>query len=65
MMSRRPGNPSRRFGDGKSKSSPVLSIGLIVVGALFIVGYVYRGSGGLGSRLDSVSRVEGTFVFSC
>ncbi|WJX16018.1 putative pectin methylesterase cgr2 [Trifolium repens] len=64
MMSRRPGNPSRRFGDGKSKSSPVLSIGLIVVGALFIVGYVYRGSGGVGSRLDSVSRVEGDYLCS-
>ncbi|CAK8569801.1 unnamed protein product [Lathyrus sativus] len=64
MMSRRPGSSSRRFGDGKPKSSPLLSIALIVVGALFIVGYFYKGSGG-GSRLDSVSRVEGAGDYLC
>ncbi|CAL5206140.1 unnamed protein product [Lathyrus oleraceus] len=65
MMSRRPGNSSRRFGDGKSKSSPLLSIALIVVGALFIIGYFYKGSGGLVSRIDSVSRVEGAGDYLC
>ncbi|CAL0332734.1 unnamed protein product [Lupinus luteus] len=65
-MSRRPGIPSRRFGEGggglfsssKSKSSPILSIGLLIVGGLFLVAYMYKGSGGFGG-LDSVSRVEG------
>ncbi|XP_019457409.1 PREDICTED: uncharacterized protein At3g49720-like isoform X2 [Lupinus angustifolius] len=64
-MSRRPGNPSRRFGENggglfsssKYKSSPILSIALIV-GALFLIAYMYKGPGGFG-RLDSVSRVEG------
>ncbi|KAJ1377683.1 S-adenosyl-L-methionine-dependent methyltransferase, partial [Sesbania bispinosa] len=71
-MSRRPGNPSRRFGDSggglfstsKSRSSPILSVGLIVVGGLFLVAYLYRGSGGFGGRLDSVSRVEGDYLCS-
>ncbi|KAH1244554.1 putative pectin methylesterase CGR3 [Glycine max] len=66
-MSRRPANPSRRFGDSggglfsssKSKASPVLSVGLIIVGCLFLIAYVYKGSGGFGSHLESVSRVEG------
>lgn len=64
MMSRRPANPSRRFGDTKSRSSPILSIALIVVGGLFIVGYLYRGSGGFGKSLESVSRVEGDYLCS-
>ncbi|XP_073223891.1 probable pectin methylesterase CGR2 [Cicer arietinum] len=64
MMPRRAGNPSRRFGDSKSKTSPVLSIGLIVVGGLFLIGYLYRGSGGHGSRIDSVSKVEGDYLCS-
>ncbi|KAK7321617.1 hypothetical protein VNO77_32435 [Canavalia gladiata] len=71
-MSRRVGNPSRRFGDtggglfssSKSRSSPVLSVGLVVVGGLFLIGYLYRGSGGFGSHLDSVSRVEGDYLCS-
>ncbi|KAI4337093.1 hypothetical protein L6164_015547 [Bauhinia variegata] len=72
-MSRRPVNPSRRFGDSggglfstsKSRSSPILSIGLIVVGGLLLIAYSYRGSGGFGafgSRFDSVSRVEGDYL---
>ncbi|RDX70243.1 hypothetical protein CR513_50537 [Mucuna pruriens] len=73
-MSRRPVNPSRRFGDSggrlfsssKSRSSPVLSVGLIIVGGLFLIGYVYKGSGlvpgGFGSRLESVSRVESDYL---
>ncbi|RZB58291.1 putative pectin methylesterase CGR3 isoform B [Glycine soja] len=69
-MSRRPGNPYRRFGDSggglfsKSRSPPVLSIALVVVGGLFLVGYVYRGSGGIGNRIESVSRVEGDYLCS-
>ncbi|XP_061350470.1 probable pectin methylesterase CGR3 [Gastrolobium bilobum] len=71
-MSRRPVNPSRRFGESggglfsssKSTSSPILSVGLVVVGGLFLIAYLYRGSGGFGSRLDSVSRVEGDYLCS-
>ncbi|XP_027331595.1 probable pectin methylesterase CGR3 [Abrus precatorius] len=71
-MSRRTGNPFRRFGDSggglfstsKSRSSPVLSVALVVVGGLFLIGYLYRGSGGFGSGLDSVSRVEGDYLCS-
>ena len=63
-------NPSRRFGDSggglfsssKSKSSPVVSVGLIIVGCLFLIAYVYKGSGVFGSRLESVSRVEGDYL---
>ncbi|KAL7245435.1 hypothetical protein ACSBR2_000714 [Camellia fascicularis] len=55
-MSRRQLNPSRRIGDGgavpfatalqsKSRSSPVLSIALIITGALLILCYVNSGSG--------------------
>ncbi|KAK9271140.1 hypothetical protein L1049_026729 [Liquidambar formosana] len=61
-MARRPGNPSRRFPDGgsKARSSPFLSIGL-VVGALFLIGYSLNGSGGFGGNKEAVSRVEGDF----
>ncbi|XP_027355231.1 probable pectin methylesterase CGR3 [Abrus precatorius] len=69
-MSRRPVNTSRRFGDNggglfsssKSRSSPVLSVGLIIVGGLFLIAYMYKGSGGFGSHLESVSRVEGDYL---
>lgn len=61
-------NPSRRFVDSggfpfsgslnsKSRSSPLLSIGLVIVGAFLIVGYLYSGSDK--SRAAAVSRVEG------
>ncbi|KAL2488804.1 Uncharacterized protein Fot_42096 [Forsythia ovata] len=54
-MSRRP-NSTRRLADSggipfmgslhsKSRSSPLLSVGLLAVGALLIVGYMYHGSG--------------------
>ncbi|KAL2457858.1 Uncharacterized protein Fot_56032 [Forsythia ovata] len=53
-MSRRP-NSTRRLADSggipfmgslhsKSRSSPLLSVGLLAVGALLIVGYMYHGS---------------------
>ncbi|PIA25271.1 hypothetical protein AQUCO_12000017v1 [Aquilegia coerulea] len=69
-MSRRPVNPGRRFVDSanipfttslhsKSRSSPLLSIGLVVVGALLILGYLYSGSGVFGSGKNVVSKSEG------
>ncbi|XP_026455558.1 probable pectin methylesterase CGR2 [Papaver somniferum] len=69
-MSRRPGNPARRFGESggipfasslhqKSRSSPFLSVGLLVVGALLLIGYSYSGSGGFVADRDAVSKVEG------
>ncbi|KAH6773171.1 transmembrane protein [Perilla frutescens var. hirtella] len=68
-MSRRP-NSSRRFTDSasipfmgalhhKSRQSPLLSIGLVVVGALLIVGYMYHGSGGRSVDIASLNRLEG------
>ncbi|CAL0323717.1 unnamed protein product [Lupinus luteus] len=68
-MSRRLGIPSRRFGEtggglfssSKSKPSPILSIALIIVGGLFLIAYVYNGSGGF-VRLDSVTKVQGDYL---
>ncbi|GFP88677.1 uncharacterized protein at3g49720 [Phtheirospermum japonicum] len=68
-MSRRP-NTSRRFADGggipfvgafhsKARPSPLLSIGLLVVGALLIVGFVYRGSGGRSGDISALNRLDG------
>nr|GMD05176.1 probable pectin methylesterase CGR3 [Ipomoea batatas] len=67
-MSRRP-NTSRRLMDPanipfvgslhpKSRPSSFLSIGLVVVGALLIVGYLYHGSGGR-SKLEDFNRLQG------
>lgn len=69
-MSRRSVNPARRIGDGgsiplmggvqsKSRSSPLLSIGLLVVGALLFIGYSYSGSGGPSSDVRAVNIFEG------
>ncbi|KAG6409074.1 hypothetical protein SASPL_132105 [Salvia splendens] len=68
MASRRP-NASRRFADSgvpfmgalhhKSRPSPLLSIGLVVVGALLVVGYMYHGSGGRSSDIAALNRLEG------
>ncbi|KAF5961496.1 hypothetical protein HYC85_002705 [Camellia sinensis] len=66
-MSRR---PSRRFTDvgnipfmgsfhPKTHSSPLLSIGLVVVGAFLIIWYLYSGSGGSSSAIEAVSNLEG------
>ncbi|XVF64239.1 hypothetical protein PTKIN_Ptkin09bG0152600 [Pterospermum kingtungense] len=69
-MSRRPVNPSRRYGDAgggaslfsysKSRSPPFLPIVLIVLGALLIVAYFHSGSGRSGG-IEDVTRVEGDF----
>ncbi|KAF8377681.1 hypothetical protein HHK36_031065 [Tetracentron sinense] len=69
-MSRRQVNPTRRFADSgsfpfagslhpKSRSSPLLSIGLVLVGAFLLIGYSYSGSGGFGRDKEAVSKVEG------
>ncbi|KAI3707952.1 hypothetical protein L2E82_36904 [Cichorium intybus] len=74
-MSRRPASLSRRLGDGtgipfmgslnpKSRPSPFLSIGLVLVGAFLIIGYVYSGSGGSNTDKAALSRLEGGGV-SC
>ncbi|KAJ0935413.1 hypothetical protein HanRHA438_Chr03g0119301 [Helianthus annuus] len=74
-MSRRPASLSRRLGDGagipfmgslnpKSRASPFLSIGLVLVGAFLIIGYVYSGSGGSNGDKAALSRLEGGGV-SC
>uniref|UniRef100_A0A803RCQ2 Uncharacterized protein n=2 Tax=Cannabis sativa TaxID=3483 RepID=A0A803RCQ2_CANSA len=68
-MSRRPVNPARRIGDGgsipfvgavqsKTRSSPLLSIGLVVLGAILLICYSYSGSGGLSSK-EVMSKFEG------
>ncbi|KAI3958845.1 hypothetical protein MKX01_023521 [Papaver californicum] len=69
-MSRRPVNPARRFADGvstpfggslhhKSRSSSLLPIGLVVLGALLFIGYYYSGSGGVSNDAEVVNKVEG------
>ncbi|KAJ3686751.1 hypothetical protein LUZ61_015915 [Rhynchospora tenuis] len=69
-MSRRPVNSARRLVDGggvpfvaslqsKSRSSPLLTIGLVALGAFLIIGYTYGGSGSFGGSKVAVSRLEG------
>ncbi|KAI3448203.1 hypothetical protein Pfo_004868 [Paulownia fortunei] len=69
MMSRRP-NTARRLADSgsipfvgalhsKSHPSPLLSIGIFVVGALLIVGYLYHGSGGRSGDIGALNRLDG------
>lgn len=68
-MSRRPVNPARRVvGNGgfpfggafpsKARSSPILSLTLVLLGVLLILGYLYSGSG---RKYNVVSRIEGEF----
>ncbi|KAG6503077.1 hypothetical protein ZIOFF_035366 [Zingiber officinale] len=70
MASRRAINPSRRASDSgsiplvgslqqKSRSSPLLSIGLVVVAAFFLIGYALRGSGGFASEKEAISIGQG------
>ncbi|KAF5936992.1 hypothetical protein HYC85_024498 [Camellia sinensis] len=60
IMSRR---PSRRLADGgnisfisslhsKTSSSPLLSLGLVVVGSFLVIGYLYSGSGGVSCTVE-------------
>ncbi|WJX22132.1 putative pectin methylesterase cgr3 [Trifolium repens] len=69
-MSRRPVNPSRRIGDGgsmpfvasiqsKSQNSPLLSIGLVILGAILLIGYCYSNSGGASNDIKDLSKFEG------
>ncbi|KAK9286620.1 hypothetical protein L1049_015020 [Liquidambar formosana] len=69
-MSRRPVNPARRLVDGggisfasslhsKSRSSPLLSIGLVLLGTILLIGYSYSGSGGSSSDIKALSKLEG------
>ncbi|XP_059460295.1 probable pectin methylesterase CGR3 [Corylus avellana] len=69
-MFRRAVNPARRFGDSgggglfansKSRSTPILSVGLIAVGALIFIAYSYGNSGGFGNNTEAISRVEGDY----
>ncbi|KAL5556161.1 hypothetical protein UlMin_038397 [Ulmus minor] len=71
-MNRRPvGSTQRRPGSfpfagalhSKSRSSPLLSIGLVLVGAFLLICYAYSGGSGTfrGDKAAAVSRVEGDF----
>lgn len=70
-MTKRQASSTRRGGSGsfplsgvlnsKSKSSPLLSIALVLLGAVFLIVYACGGSGLLGGRKDVVSRIEGDF----
>ncbi|CAA0809078.1 Uncharacterized protein SHERM_11283 [Striga hermonthica] len=71
MATRRPINPSRRTSgigtstfsspfQSRSRSSPYLSIALIILGALFVLGFLYRGQGPFGNG-KAANRIEGDF----
>ncbi|XP_065873866.1 probable pectin methylesterase CGR2 [Euphorbia lathyris] len=72
-MSRRQVSATRRFVDSgnfpfsgalnsKSRSSPLLSVGLIVLGALLLIAFVYTsGHGIFGGKGHAVNKVEGDF----
>ncbi|KAE8655833.1 Pentatricopeptide repeat (PPR) superfamily protein [Hibiscus syriacus] len=68
-MSRRQVSTTRRFVDSgnfpfagalqsKSRSSPILSIGLVIVGAILLISYIYSGSG----KSRVVSRLQGDYT---
>ncbi|KAF5441915.1 hypothetical protein F2P56_037126 [Juglans regia] len=69
-MSRRQVSSTRRGGsipfvgalNSKSKSSPLLSVGLVLLGAFLLIGYASRGSGLFGRDRESFSKVEGDFT---
>ncbi|KAJ4714668.1 S-adenosyl-L-methionine-dependent methyltransferase [Melia azedarach] len=71
-MSRRPVSSARRLVDSgsfpfsgalqsKSRSNPLLSIGLVLVGAFLLIGYACSGSGIFGGDNGAVSRIQGDF----
>ncbi|KAL2488802.1 Uncharacterized protein Fot_42094 [Forsythia ovata] len=70
-MSRRPNSTCRLSDSGgipfmgslhsKSHSSPLLSVGLLAVGALLIVGYIYHGSGSRNGDIAALSRLDDKF----
>ncbi|CAJ1943057.1 unnamed protein product [Sphenostylis stenocarpa] len=47
--------------NSKSKSSPLLSIFIVLLGAILLVIYAFGGSGLLGGKKDVVNRIEGDF----
>ncbi|XP_072961701.1 probable pectin methylesterase CGR2 [Typha angustifolia] len=68
-MARRAVNPNRRSVDRdstplvaslhqKTRSSPLLSVGLVLLGAFLLIGYSYSGSGGFRDR-EAISKGEG------
>uniref|UniRef100_A0A803MC57 Uncharacterized protein n=1 Tax=Chenopodium quinoa TaxID=63459 RepID=A0A803MC57_CHEQI len=72
-MSRRPVNPTRRLVDSgtislggsvqlKSRSSPLLTIGLVLLGTILFFAYSYSISGWT-RGVDVVSKFEGSFAF--
>ncbi|XP_076935440.1 putative pectin methylesterase CGR3 [Bidens hawaiensis] len=69
-MSRRPASLSRRLGEGagipfmgslnpKSRTSPFLSVVLVLVGAFLMICYIYSGPGGTTDDKAALSRLEG------
>ncbi|KAK4271368.1 hypothetical protein QN277_020072 [Acacia crassicarpa] len=69
-MPRRPAYPARISSGGgnipfmasirsKSRNSPFLSIGLVVLGAILLIGYCYSNSGGANGGLQGLSKLEG------
>ncbi|KAF2283809.1 hypothetical protein GH714_016090 [Hevea brasiliensis] len=45
----------------KSRSSPLLSVGLILLGAFLLIAYAYSGHGIFGGNKEALNRVEGDF----
>ncbi|KAE8010411.1 hypothetical protein FH972_006782 [Carpinus fangiana] len=68
-MSRRQASSTRRGGsfpfvgaiNSKSKSSPILSVCLFLLGAFLLIGYAFRGSGVFGRGREAISNIEGDF----
>ncbi|XP_058010404.1 probable pectin methylesterase CGR2 isoform X2 [Hevea brasiliensis] len=71
-MSRRQVSSTRRFVDtgnfplagalhSKSRSSPLLSVGLILLGAFLLIAYAYSGHGIFGGNREGLSKIEGDF----
>ncbi|OAY35646.1 probable pectin methylesterase CGR2 [Manihot esculenta] len=71
-MSRRQVSSTRRLVDtgnfpfsgalhSKSRSSPLLSVGLILLGAFLLIAYAYSGHGIFGGNKEALSKVEGDF----